>query len=65
VEFVSYRIAVGPQQGHKVFTLHAGVATRANEREKLERMCQYITKPAVSTKRLSLTGLCPRTCASR
>jgi hypothetical protein len=76
---VSYRIAVGPQQGRKVFTLqtlpdletdssfscsagevagfslHAGVATKANERAKLERLCRYITRPAVSTKRLSIT----------
>jgi len=37
------------------FSLHAGVATRANERAKLERLCRYITRPAVSTKRLSLT----------
>jgi hypothetical protein len=75
----SYRIAVGPHQGRKVFTLqtlpdcgsenpctttvgeaagfslHAGVATKANERAKLERLCRYITRPAVSTKRLSLT----------
>jgi hypothetical protein len=26
-----------------------------NERAKLERLCRYITRPAVSTKRLSLT----------
>ena len=76
---ITYRIAVGPQQGRKVFTLqtlpdcesenlssislgetagfslHAGVATRANERARLERLCRYITRPAVSTKRLSLT----------
>jgi hypothetical protein len=75
----TYRIAVGPQQGRKVFTLqtlpdletdspfsslvgevagfslHAGVAIKANERAKLERLCRYITRPAVSTKRLSLT----------
>jgi hypothetical protein len=37
------------------FSLHAGVATRANERDKLERLCRYIARPAVSTKRLSLT----------
>ena len=37
------------------FSLHAGVATRAHDREKLERLCRYITRPAVSTKRLSLT----------
>jgi len=37
------------------FSLHAGVATRAHERDKLERLCRYITRPAVSTKRLSMT----------
>ena len=37
------------------FSLHAGVSTKANERTKLERLCRYITRPAVSTKRLSLT----------
>ena len=76
---VSYRIAVGPQQGRKVFTLqtlpgveeddryaqvakeagfslHAGVAAQASERDKLERLCRYISRPAVSEKRLSLTS---------
>ena len=75
---IAYRIAVGPQQGRKVFTLqtlpgieepfngsagqaagfslHAGVATKASQREKLERLCRYITRPAVSEKRLSLTN---------
>jgi len=37
------------------FSLHAGIATKANERAKLERLCRYITRPAVSTKRLSMT----------
>ena len=61
---ITYRIAMGSQQGRKVFTLqtlpdcesdnpftdsvgkvagfslHAGVATRANERAKLERLCR-------------------------
>ncbi len=36
------------------FSLHAGVAARANERHKLERLCRYITRPAVSEERLSL-----------
>ena len=76
---VSYRIAVGPQQGRKVFTLqtlpvaeeddryaqvakeagfslHAGVAAQAWERDKLERLCRYISRPAVSEIRLSLTS---------
>ncbi len=76
---ITYRIAVGPQQGRKVFTLqtlpdcqpdnafagsvgeaagfslHAGVATKANEPVKQERLCRYITRPAVSTQRLSMT----------
>jgi hypothetical protein len=75
---ITYRIAVGPQQGRKVFTLpacdpedqfgdtvgkvagfslHAGVAAaKAHERNKLERLCRYISRPAVSEKRLSLTA---------
>ena len=76
---ITYRIAVGPQAGRKVFTLqtlpacdpedqvgdtvgkvagfslHAGVAARADERQKLERLCRYIARPAVSEKRLLLT----------
>ena len=40
------------------FSLHAGVATKADERKKLERLCRYITRPAVSEKRLSLTSQC-------
>lgn len=74
---VTYRIAVGPQQGRKVFTLqtlpayeesfdpglgkvagfspHAGVAARADERQKLERLCRYISPPAIAEKRLSLS----------
>ena len=74
---ITYRIAIGPQQGRKVFTLqtlpacdepfddgvgkvagfslHAGVAARADERKKLERLCRYISRPAIAEKRLSLT----------
>jgi hypothetical protein len=37
------------------FSLHAGVAVRAGERHKLERLCRYIARPAVSEQRLSLT----------
>ena len=74
---ITYRIAVGPQAGRKVFTLqtlpacdpedqfgdtvgkvagfslHAGVAAKAHERSKRERLCRYISRPAVSEKRLS------------
>ena len=74
---ITYRIAVGPQQGRKVFTLqtlpgrdvsfdagvgkvagfslHTGVAARADQRQKLERLCRYISRPAIAEKRLSLT----------
>lgn len=75
---ITYRVAVGPRAGRKVFTLqtlpacdtdeftdtagkvsgfspHAGVAARADERKKLERLCRYICRPAVAEKRLSLT----------
>ena len=38
------------------FSLHAGVASEAHEREKLERLCRTITRPAVSTERLLLTA---------
>jgi len=38
------------------FSRHAGVAGRADERKKLERLCRYISRPAVSEKQLSLTS---------
>lgn len=77
---VTYRIATGPQQGRKVFTLqtlperedkadsssrvanhagfslHAGVMAEAHQRDKLERLCRYISRPAVSEKRLVVTA---------
>lgn len=75
---ITHQIAVGPQQGRKVFTLqslpatptsdfesvanvagfsfHAGVCAESNQRNKLERLCRYIARPAVSENRLSLTA---------
>ena len=38
------------------FSLHAGVAADALERDKLERLCRYISRPAVATERLSQTA---------
>jgi len=32
------------------FSRHAGVAARADERQKLERLCRYISRPAISEK---------------
>ena len=37
-------------------SLHAGVSTEAHQRDKLERLCRYICRPAVSEKRLALTS---------
>jgi ribosomal protein S27E len=76
---ITYRIAVGVQQGQKVFTLqtlppsdnenndsqigqlagfslHAGIMARPDQRKKLERLCRYICRPAVSEKRLAMTS---------
>jgi hypothetical protein len=72
---ITYRIAVGEQQGQKIFTLqtlppsdnesneaqigqiavfslHAAILARPDQRKKLERLCHYICRPAVSEKRL-------------
>ena len=38
------------------FSRHAGVVAASDERDKLERLCRTITRPAVSTERLSLTA---------
>lgn len=34
------------------FSLHAGVSAKAHQRDKVERLCRYIARPAVSTQRL-------------
>jgi hypothetical protein len=38
------------------FSLHAGVSTEAHQRDKLERLCRYVTRPAVSERRLAITS---------
>ena len=77
---VSYRIAVGPQQGRKAFmirtirpldrpdpglervarangfSLHAGVSCEGYQKEKRERLCRYIARPAIAVPRLSLSS---------
>jgi hypothetical protein len=35
------------------FSLHAGVAVPANDRQRLERLCRYAGRPPVATERLS------------
>ena len=38
------------------FSLHAGTRCHAHERDSLERLCRYITRPAISNERLSVNG---------
>ena len=37
------------------FSLHAGVGVPAGDRERLERLCRYVARPALATERLSLS----------
>lgn len=37
------------------FSLHAGVSAKAHQRDKVERLCRYISRPPVAENRLSLT----------
>jgi len=78
---ITYRIAVGPRAGQKLFTLqtvaprlqglegdpngaaraggfslHAGVDIAPHQREKLERLCRYVSRPPVACERLALTA---------
>jgi hypothetical protein len=75
---ITYRVAVGPRTGQKVFTLrslsaqrdddgrwgvavyagfslHAVIGIAAVARSKLERLCRYVSRPAIAAERLSLT----------
>ena len=38
------------------FSLHAGVDIAPNQREKLERLCRYVSRPPVASERLALTA---------
>ena len=49
----SPRIGPGNVAG---FSLHAGVAVKACQRDKLQRVCRYICRPPVSEERLFLTA---------
>jgi hypothetical protein len=79
---ITYRIAVGPRAGQKLFTLqtlpareevdqqgdhrgaanaggfslHAGVDIPPHLREKLERLCRYVSRPPIAEERLTLTA---------
>ncbi len=76
---ITYRVAVGPRAGQKVFSLqsvparedeprkgvaqhagfslHAGIGVEADQREKLERLTRYVSRPPVAIERLDLTAL--------
>jgi len=43
------------------FRLHAGTVCEAHQRTKLERLCRYITRPLIATKRLSTDDHGPAT----
>jgi hypothetical protein len=75
---ITYRVAVGPRAGQKVFllrtvparaeearkgvaqyagfSLHAGIGVEAEQRDKLERLTRYVSRPAVAEERLDLTA---------
>lgn len=38
------------------FSLHAGIACKSSQRKRLERLCRYITRPAIAERRLSVTN---------
>lgn len=38
------------------FSLHAGLDIQPHQREKLERLCRYVSRPPVATQRLALTA---------
>jgi hypothetical protein len=74
---ITYRIATGPREGQKVFTLqtipaspegprrevaeasgfslHAGVAAKGSQRDKIEHLARYVSRPPIATERLALT----------
>jgi pyruvate/2-oxoglutarate dehydrogenase complex dihydrolipoamide acyltransferase (E2) component len=80
---ITYRIAVGPRAGQKLFTLqtvpamqevddqqgdhrgaaraggfslHAGIDIAPGQRQKLERLCRYVSRPPVAVERMALSS---------
>jgi Putative transposase len=81
---ITYRIAVGPRAGQKLFTLqtlpasavpeaeqqgdhrgaaqaggfslHAGIDLEPGQRQMLERLCRYVSRPPVAVDRMALTA---------
>ena len=38
------------------FSLHAGVRCEADDRQGIEQLCRYITRPAIANERLSINS---------
>ena len=80
---ITYRVAVGPRAGQKLFTLqtvpareeeagqqgdhrsaanaggfslHAGLDIQPHQREKLERLCRYVSRPPIAVERMALSS---------
>ena len=41
---------------YAVFSLPAGIGVEADERDKLERLTRYVSRPRVAVERLDLTS---------
>ncbi len=52
-DHTSHQGLVAKQSG---FSLHAGVTVAGGERDKIEKLCRYIARPAVALERLSLSA---------
>jgi hypothetical protein len=51
-----YLVVAAVAIGANMFSLHAGVSCEGNQRNKRERLCRYIARPAVAVPRLSLSS---------
>jgi putative transposase len=50
-------VALGPCHAHVAgFDLHAGLVTRAGQRDRLERLCRYALRPPLAQHRLHVSG---------
>ena len=50
-------VTLGPCHAHVCgFDLHAGLVTRAGQRDRLERLCRYALRPPLAQDRLQVTG---------
>jgi hypothetical protein len=50
-------VTLGPCHAHVVgFDLHAGLVTRAGQRDRLERLCRYVLRPQLAQDRLHVSA---------